>query len=300
MNAGKVNFGILLIIFGTAALMINTDAADWWLVLDLLEMWPLLLIAIGLQMVLRRTPVPQLAYASSLLLVVAGVWLLVSGHESHDTTRLGRARTIELSKLDDNTKRLEINVDVDDCDMSASGSSVNLMSCRFNDYFNRPKMDIVQDGDVARLNLKAGKFSRVRIFDKELSGRDWNLKVYDKLPAKIKFECRNSDLKLRFDDLGIEEFISETPRSDVAVKFGSEIPDVAISMNIRRSDIRIRIPASSGVEITNSSDFDEFYVGDLDFLEDGRRFYTEDFDSADVKFSFDLRGEANVFRISYY
>jgi len=300
MNAGKVNFGLLLIIIGGAAFAVNIGAASWAIYLELLNLWPVLLIAIGVQMVFKRLPFAQLAYLSSLIIVAVGGYVLYTNCAGYDSRIGGRVASIPLTELGDDISRLVVDIDVDDCDLTIAGTPSHLVRCRSEESLYRPNLRLEDDGIVAKLSIEENRFRGIPFFVHYDVDRDWDIKLPEKLPVTLNLDCRDSDLRLRLDDVLVEKFHSEIPYSKVNLKFGSIVPDVDISMRINRSDVRIRLPDSAGIEIVNADKFDDYYVGDIDLVETNGKRLTENFDSAAVKFRFDLEGRARILRIFYY
>ena len=299
MNAGKVNLGLLLIIVGVAAFAVNVDSMHWAVYLDLLELWPVLLIAIGVQMVFKRVYAP-LAYISCLLIAVVGFWVLYDNYAVYGIEGGNRLSSLPMSKLDDSATRLVVDIDADDGELSVASSSSELIRCYYDEPFSRPSVKYETDGDVAKVSVEDKGFCDLIYFDRCGLEPDWSIKLHNGLPTTLKLDCVDSDLRLRLADFKLEELITNSRYSNVDVRFGSLVPEIRASMRVNRSDVRIRLPAGAGVEILNAEDFDDFFVGDVELVDDGDRFMTENFDSTSVRFSFDFEGNARILRIDYY
>lgn len=300
MNAGKVNFGLLLIIIGLAAFAVNVDMMDWYVYLDLLEMWPILIVAIGVQMIFRRTPIRQLAYLSSLLIAVAGGYILMDNLDIGSSDFRERIITTSLSDLDDSVSSLVFDINVDDCDLIIGGTDSRIAECSFGNFLTKPDIELKTRTDHAVVIIEEGRMSEINFFDREYTLPEWDVKLYSMLPAELRLDCRDSELRLNLEDIEIGKLTARIPHSSINVRFGSKSPEVDVSMTVSRSEIRIRIPDGAGVEILDSRNFNDYYVGDLDFTVDGDRLYTAGYDSASVRFSFDCNGNAKLLRFLHY
>ncbi len=297
MNAGKVNFGLLLIIIGLAAFAVNVDLMDWYVYIDLLDLWPVLLIALGIQMIFRRTPIPQIAYISSLMIAVVGGYVLLDNLDFGGAGSHERIMTTSLSDLDDTVSRMVYDIDVDDCDLTVGGTDSKIAECRFRNFLTKPDMELVSRNDYAVLTVDENNISNVRIIEDDYASPDWNLHLYNQLPSEFRLDCRNSTIHFNLQDFEVNKLSARIPRSTMNLRFGDASPEVTVSMTVSRSEIRIRIPDGAGVEILDSRNFNDYYVGNLDFVVDGDRFHTAEFDSAAVKFSFDFSGNAKLLRL---
>ncbi len=299
VKAGRVNLGLLMIILGVAAFAVNLDAMHWTVYLQLLRLWPVILIAIGLQMVLRRVYAP-LAYVSCLFVTVAGFWVLYDNYALYGIEGENRLSSLPVSRLDESITHVAVDVSVDHTDLSVSGSSTELMRCYYDEPFGRPKVRYETDGDVAKVFVEHGGFSGLTFFDEYEISPDWSVKLYEGMPMTLKLACNDSDLRLRLSELMVEKLVCDTRYSMLDVRFGSLVPDVTASLRAGRSEVRIMLPDGAGIEILDAGDFDDFYEGDIQFLGDSDTLRTMDFDSTPLKFRFDLDGKPTVLRIAYY
>ncbi len=298
MNAGKVNLGIILIIIGVASLAVNTDTMHWTVFFDLLEFWPVLLIAIGLQMVFKRFYAP-LAYTSCLLIAVFGFYILYGNYSVYGGDDGDRLSSLPMSRLDENISKLSVEIRADDAELSVSSSSSNLVRCYYDEPFSRPVIAYSTSGETATIAVEDRGISDLHFFDYEAQP-DWSMRLHNGLPMTLDVDCADSDVRLRLADFMVEEIISDTRYSNVDIRLGSLVRDVKAKMRVSRSEVRIKLPDSAGVEILDPEDFEEFYVGQVDFVRDGNRLVTPNFDSTAVRFSFDFEGEARILSIRYY
>lgn len=298
MNAGKVNLGLLLIIIGVASMAVNVDAMHWTVYFDLLEFWPVLLIAIGLQMVFRRFYAP-LAYISCLLVAAFGFYVLYGNYSVYGGDDGDRLSSLPMSKLDDDINRLSVEIRADDAELSVSSSSSNLVRCYYDEPFARPVIAYSTSGKTATIAVEDRGISGLHFFDYE-AVPDWSMRLHNGLPMTLDVDCTDSDVRLRLADFMVEELVSDTRYSNVDIRLGSLVRDVKASMRVNRSEVRIKLPDSAGVEIVDPDDFDDYYVGQVDLVQEGDRLVTANFDSAAVRFSFDFEGEAKILSIRYY
>jgi len=300
VNAGKINFGLVLIIVGVAALAVNLDYMDWSVLLDLLNLWPVLLIALGISLIFRRLPVPQLAYLSSLLILAVGAYVLYTSFELYAGDGDKRTAAVNLSALDDSITHIEYDIDIDGCDLSVGSGTEDLVRCAYSGHFGKPSIKYRSDTDWANVSLKEGKIPGIGFFHVDSYDFDWNVDLYDKLPLSLNLDCHDSDIRLHLGDLPVDTIVCRTPYSTVDLTLGMMTPRVDISMRVHKADLQLRVPDSVGVEITDSPQFSDYYVGDIDFIRDGGVMRTANFDSASVKYEFDFAGDAKILRIVRY
>lgn len=298
MNAGKVNFGLLLIIVGIAVFAVNIEAMHWSVFLNLLRFWPVIFIAVGLQMILKRIYAPT-AYLSCFLVAAVGFWVLYDSYTVYGIEGDESIASLPISDLGDGVTRIAVQIDVDDADLSVSSSNTELVRCYYDEPLGSPIIVAETEGDVARISIRDRGFSGWGFFDSYDVLSDWSLKLYKALPIDLMVDCQDSDVLLRLTDFKLSNLECDTRYSSVDIRFGSLVPEVAASIRMSRAEFRVRIPDSAGVEILRAEDFGDFYVGEIDFVAEGGRLVTPNFEAAPVKVRLDIDGTARIFRITH-
>lgn len=301
MNAGKVNFGLILIIIGVAAFAVNVDYMHWSVYLDLLDLWPVLLIVIGLQMVLKRLPVPQLAYLSSIVLLAVGFWVLYTNYEVYSAEYGGREMSVPLDELDKDIERLDVSFDLDNTELTVSSEKDFLVLCHNPNPVTRPDIDLTESGNALEIDIDEDKlvgFNFIDRYDDFIS--DWGIEINNSLPTGMSFDCDDCDLTLRLYDFQLDRLDLEASHSNINAKFGSRSSVVDVMLDVPRSMVHLRIPDSAGVRILDPDDFEDYYVGEIDFLKLGDDFVTANYDDAPVKINLDITGYARLLRLIYY
>ena len=80
MSVGKFRTGVILIALGVVLLLHTTDVIDSGFWRMLLKLWPVLLIAIGLEKIFMATSnLKPLAFISPVLIVAVVIWAAVAG-----------------------------------------------------------------------------------------------------------------------------------------------------------------------------------------------------------------------------
>ena len=74
MHAGSLNWGLIFIIIGLVALGWTTGRLPADVFLRLWDLWPVLLIAIGIQMIFSKSKLSGMAYLSSILIILAAAY----------------------------------------------------------------------------------------------------------------------------------------------------------------------------------------------------------------------------------
>jgi hypothetical protein len=202
--------------------------------------------------------------------------------------------------LDGTVTRIEYDIDIDDCNLTVGGGSEDVLRCSYGGLLGEPNIKYRTESDRATVSMREGKIPGVGFIHVDSYDFDWDVDLYDKLPISLNLDCRDSDIRLRLGDLPVGQIISRTPYCNVDLTLGTMNPNVDASMRVHKTDMQLRIPDSVGIEIADSPQFSDYYVGDIDFIRDGEILKSANFDSASVKYNFDFAGDAKILRIVRY
>lgn len=95
MRPGRIIIGLVLILFGALFLAASLDWIDWGFFLSIWQLWPLVLILIGIQLLLGRRR-PAVAAVLMVLVLVAGAALAVYAWETDGWTGWGELETVAI------------------------------------------------------------------------------------------------------------------------------------------------------------------------------------------------------------
>ena len=84
MNPSRVRWGITLILIGLVFLANNLGGLSWWVWYDLMRLWPVLLIVIGLEIIVKRSKLQVLGYLSSILVIATFAYVIYDNRDGND------------------------------------------------------------------------------------------------------------------------------------------------------------------------------------------------------------------------
>ena len=129
MSPARFRWGILFILIGGLLLLNNLGVLPWWVWADILSLWPLLLIAIGVEKIFTRSRVEFIAYLAPVGLAVVVVWVAFGGLTAGDFRLIRRGDTYRYTiDRDPEVKRIKAVFDLDDTDIDLRNSGTRLFS----------------------------------------------------------------------------------------------------------------------------------------------------------------------------
>lgn len=270
MQASRLNWGLVFIILGLAALGWSTGHLPFEVVWRLLNLWPVLLIAIGIQMIFSRTKASGFAYLSSIIIVLAAVYA-VAPYWDQVKTGVGRER--ESGKFEQTigtgVEAIEVNADFANRDFTLDNATGPGMALEYNHELVSPSFRYRDAEGVGKLNLDREEYRLWGIFRKSELPR-WKLTLPEDYPLKLYLKSRDGYCYLRMADLNINSLDLECLHCyDVVLQFGTMIPENPVLVDAKRSALRIEMPARIGVRLRDGVRMPYGLTENLNYIRDG-------------------------------
>lgn len=303
---GKIRNGVILIVIGVIFLLHTLDVIfiGFWHIMW--NVWPVILIAIGIEKIFGATKTLRpLAYLSPVLILMVLAWAVVA-----DT---GRSERSEWGSFDDwrseshseiyewseegssLTKLLDLTVE------KARGRLVvrngardgNLLDGRLRYWGRRPHVKSEEDASTLIVRVE----DRDRGKDAG-NGRDvWVLRLADNVPIRMSIDGGAARMRLDFTAVQLQDLTLDAGAVDIDLTFGSLVPVVRCAIECAAAALDITVPASAGVSIERESVFSGFSARGLTLIERGSMLVTPDFDEQPVQIKLDIRSNLSTLRI---
>ncbi|QTL99468.1 hypothetical protein GM661_16700 [Iocasia frigidifontis] len=309
-NHSQIIIGIILISIGVLFLL-NTfsiiPVIDWSI---FLKYWPLILIFLGLNIILRRT---WLWWLVPLLLIITILifFFFQPGIGQIDYYKYNRG-LFDFYSPKDRSGVYNYSVDYDrpvdifDIKLSfpsgeltvSSGSENDLFSAELEYFSRKPiiKYNLNDNNKQASLNIsqpgKSNPFNYSRLANK------WSLLFNDDMPIKLLINSGAGEFKLRLLDLMVQEVVLNLGAGDLEVELGSKTR--YLELNSGAADVDLSLPEGIGVRIKTTG-----IVNNNNFIEKGLQkeagFYlTKNYDTTVHKLDIKITSPASDIKLDFY
>lgn len=287
---------ILLIVAGLAILAGRLGLFEWRAALGILDLWPLLLIALGADILTRgryRLPIVLGAVLVGALFYRAPAWVPVAGTGTGEEHRIaverGSARSAEI-ELDHGIGRLTL-------DALPAGSDLVVGGEISTGRRERLVQDASTRGDVARVRL-ASERGGFLSFGIDVGGerRSWTLAANPDLPTRLDVDTGVGDAILDLRELTLTGLELDSGVGDVRLTLpasGGYSADVDSGVG----EVTVRIPSRVEARVDVSSGIGGVDVSG-DWSRDGDAYRTPGYDGAAAGDRIDLRVDGGVGRIA--
>jgi len=308
MNIGRIRNGAILISAGVILLLNTTNHLSWSVWLRIFSLWPVALIAIGIELLLKKTRLSFLTILSPLLFFAA-----ILGPVFFYNSDLGGIYRASNSyswseELDSTLTKARATVRLNAGDMVISSGTDKLISAEL-DYFKKEPLVTYEPSDLdssARLNIRdrERKWFQWNLGKGQLwSARDkksWEIRLTELIPIHLAVYVKASDADLNFSELMIRDFDLEAKASQVDIRIGNLVDEVTARIQSRASKLSIHYPEDMGLRIVNRTNLSSASFSWLTLKETDAGQQTPDFDQKPRKLTLYLEGSLTRLKINKY
>ncbi|MCP4706226.1 MAG: hypothetical protein GY865_16645, partial [candidate division Zixibacteria bacterium] len=250
MSPARFRWGLMFVAIGLAILLTNADVLgyDFWM--ELFSLWPMILIAIGLEKIFLHSKLRFISYLAPLLLVGTMVY---AGFISEDGGAYESSyRSSRWSEtIDSSVNTIEAKIDHYRSDIQIGKSRSNLIKARFDRFSRKPKIQFSQSDSVANLDIKyrRGGPGRIIVFGKRRFDNDWNLSFTDNSTLSLTCLGDDSNVDLNFKLVPLKELKVDNDDGEIRLEIGELVADVFAEIKGDDAVLRIRAPEGCGLKV---------------------------------------------------
>jgi hypothetical protein len=300
MAVGRIRTGVILILLGVLLLLNTTGVLDVGVWESILVLWPLLLIAIGIEKIFAATQtLKPLAYLSPLIIVATVGYAVVAAPGGNIFTSDEEEETgsTEWSVgADSAITSMNLRMDFGGGRLKVRGgaNADQLIEGQFYHSGRKPETTAETNGETMEVTLSR-KSSSVTIGQR--SRERWIVKVNETVPVNLSLEAGGAQVRLDLADIVVNKLDLETGAADIDVILGTKSSQVECDVNCGAASIDMVIPAGAGLRVDRQSALSSFSSGDLDLVEKGDFLETPEFDTRSVRILLNIESGVSSFRI---
>ncbi|MBD3168538.1 MAG: hypothetical protein GF307_03575 [candidate division Zixibacteria bacterium] len=302
MRVSSLRTGLILIGTGLILLGNTLGYIDWFVWGDLFKLWPALLIAIGIELIFRKSKTPALAYVSPLIILacfiyaLAGDVALANGSSSKYKKEIMYAISDEqmegIGSLD---YRFDLSVGSFEFDSADSG--VFLADLEY--YGSKPAFDFENDDGEGEIELKYPKCRSYKSVGK--NGCSSFLYLDDRKPTVLDINADVVEMALDLIDIEVTDLNIDSGVSDIMVRFGDKADYLEASFDIGVSELSVFIPENVAVRLRKDTGLASVSYKSLGLIKAGKGVYeSPDYGVAPKKISLDIDAGISDIEVKYY
>ncbi|MDI6816768.1 MAG: hypothetical protein QME41_06215 [Actinomycetota bacterium] len=281
--------GILIGTIGVVLLYNTLGIVPYHFWLELIALWPVLIIALGFS-ILGGVTRNRIIAALPTLIIIATLLFALFYMDGPLRPRIELTSVNKSRDAISGVKTGEATIDfaVGELDIGSTGMLYDLNAREFGDE-RGPQIDFSRTDDKVEIELKARDDVRFYKWDEQ---RAWNLMLSKDIDWRLKVDAGVSDSDLDLSELDVSSVEIDGGVGSIRVRIGDRSERVDAKIDTGVSECRIMVPKSSGVRLSldrglSAVDFRDI---DLDKISENRLtvYETKGFVDASRKINIDV------------
>jgi hypothetical protein len=313
MNVGRIRNGAILLSAGVVLLLNTTGHTPWVVWFKIFSLWPVALIAIGIELLFKKSKLAFVALLSPLLFFAAILGPVFFGGYDYGWYDYGRShhgsRTYHLSQDFDSTYTgMKVSLRMNSGDLTISSGTEKLISANLDYFSHKPLVDSQQADSGRTINYQirdkerkwfSGRIGRVWI-GRARGRKEWDVRLTDRIPVILNLDLKSGDARLDLSNLKLTECDLDVNNSETDIKIGEMVEEANLTIRSRSSEISLSIPEGIGLRIVNRTNLSSTSFSWLTLEEKGQGYQTPDYEEAPHKLSVSLEGSLTSLKIRKY
>lgn len=303
MRISRIRNGVILLSVGLVLLLNNLNYVDWSVWLSILSLWPVLLIAIGIEKIFAKTTLSFLAILSPILLFLAILGpAYFYFNQKEEPNYPGKTYRWE-KEMNSPFKKGYASLDFKAGTLKTDVCQDKLILANL-DYWKRVPLSLYNYSEmdsIIRLDIKdVDHFWRGWFRPGFKSRHTWNIQLSEKIPWELELENAAMSGELDFSKLILEKLSIDSDASKLKVKFGDRAKNLKIRIESDASKLELLIPKGVGLQIENRASLSSTDFENISINHEGERYWTSSYSSASSKIEIFLRGGISKLEVAGY
>ncbi len=296
MTPARLRWGLLFVLVGVLLLLNNAGYLSWDYWWDIIRLyWPVILIAIGIEMIFHKTRLKIIAYIMPVLLVAFFAYMAVDYAEKdgrygfsdsfknryHESIPFDHDLDFVKATIKHGYHDIIIETDIDDI---FSGSFGKL---RFEPYFR-----------FSDYNDTGNLYIRKRGFSEHDDTPIWRIGLSDRMPISLELIGRQVKDSLNFEAIPLRELEIDNYAGDIYIRLGTKEEEVNLNLVGRDAFFNIFVPEESGLMLNDNHFMDK--LTEFEWTDDTLSITTINFPGAKYKIRIKADSTLAQLKINYY
>ncbi len=282
MTPARFRWGMILILIGALLLLRNANVIGEHFWIYVVSFLPFFLIAVGVEKIFTKTRFEFISYLASVAMVAGFIWVAWTGTGS-DEERFMSEKVFQQDN-DPSVQNLVADIQLGGGDLTVRDATDDLVYARFKEYTQKPDISYSVEGSTGKIEMTGGRTKlfggMVKVDMEDIN--DWYLSFSKLVPLVLNCSGDNSNIHLNLATTPLKQLRLEAHDAEIYVKLGDLEKDVDVDILGDNSELKLRVPNTSGIQITGT-DYADYLAQQMGFEEHGGELRSPGFDTLNNK-----------------
>ncbi len=294
-NHGRLYSGFVIMTIGILLLLGNFGIISWSVLSGFSQIWPLIIIAIGLNMFFSNHVLVKMFTFTALVvaLIMAGMayppsdnWKFNFRFDGFNPDS-GSERSVSRDyPMEQNITSAELNLKLSAGSLRIAGQDSQLLSARFPGNYDKQSAVTTDGGTRKRFTFDGGPFT----IGGPDSDSDWKYQ-YDlnsTLPWDVKIDAGATEADLDFSDVTLKNLELNSGAGDIDIRIGNVARKAIIVADVKASDFTVTLPRETGFKAVITGAIHDISIDGDDYVRAGDVYTSGNYSTAPQKVDLNL------------
>ena len=291
---------VILILLGILFLGVNFEVItpDIWS--QLIKLWPVILIIIGVGIIVKRVMPRWLYYlvvSILLILMVLGAWYVSQNKTGPEAT--GESLNID-EPLSSNFQKLELTLKLGAQDMEINDITGGLLSGNIQAAGGAPKYKQNIAGNTVKAQVYQNwkvSWGLWRAGNQKSASR---LLITNQIPVSLILNLGATSINADLSRIKIDNLTLNTGAFNGQIKIGKLSNSIKLDIRTGASEVNFQLPKDCGMKVDSNSGLVSTKYTNIDVIGSGNDRTSNNYDSAQCKIDFNIKSGASSFEFVGY
>lgn len=288
MSNKRAILGILIIALGVLFLLNNLGFIDFSVLWGIWNMWPLLLVAIGFNIIFKENQ--KVIYAIWIVFfalhIFYGIYLQNNSHPSHhqmdmmgENSRvvIEKPQVTEYGQLDLDLGAAELTIEKEDKNLVVA--EIRGRDLNFYENYKNNKQE-------AEISFAGVNFSGMDFRDHGPSNYEFYLN--ENVLWELDLDLGAISGNINLEDVPVRSIDLDFGAGELDFVLGDKSSELIFHIDAGASSLNIKIPEGAAIKVDMDAALTSTNLDDFDLIRDGDNYISRDYKSADTKIEFDI------------
>ncbi len=308
MRVSSVRWGVIFIGIGLLFLAINLELLDTLVFPRLFSLWPVLLIAIGLEIMFRRTRLYVLAFLSPIIIAGAfiaaatatGDWGWKADEFWNRWVWRATEKKVDIVEIPSDTavRALKLDLECGPSEVTFKPSS-DIMFKSTTEYYRRsPWVEHSVTDSTESIKYINREKTRLALFGLNIAGAQNQFRIADYLPVEANINALDDEPDFDLSDIRLSSLTIHIRSNRATLRLGGYSDSLSVTISGKTDDLNLIIPTDIGLAISGNSLKLNSILKDAGLQSSAGAFLSNDYATANHKINLVLEADIKSLSIN--